>query len=100
MKVKFRQTGGYVGAVRACELDTGALRASEAGALRSLVEESGILQASSRLTPGARDLFVYEITVETSERVHHVCFDDLALPASAVPLVEYLRDRARPQPAR
>ncbi|MFB2772751.1 protealysin inhibitor emfourin [Pelatocladus sp. BLCC-F211] len=98
MKVKFSQSGGYAGLRRGCELDTDSLPSDEAAKLQSLVEQSGILQAESRHAPHARDLFNYNITIETSEddAIRTVSFDDLSLPESAEPLLEYLQDCAKP----
>ena len=96
MKVKFGQSGGYAGLRRGCELDTDSLPADEAATLQSLVEQSGILQAKSGRTPTARDLFNYDITIETSQGSHHVSFDDMTMPESVDPLLEYLQDRAKP----
>ncbi|MBW4633028.1 MAG: hypothetical protein KME30_14360 [Iphinoe sp. HA4291-MV1] len=106
MKVKFSQSGGYAGLRRGCELDTDSLPGDEAAKLQSLVEQSGILQAESQHAPHARDLFNYNITVETSEgdtygnpsSVHTVSFDDLSRPEGAEPLLKYLQSRAQPLP--
>ncbi len=100
MKVKFSQSGGYAGLRRGCELDTDSLPADEAAKLQSLVEQSGILQAESRHAPHARDLFNYNITVETDEGAPTVSFDDLSLPENAQPLLEYLQSCAKPLPLR
>ena len=63
--------------------------------LRSLVHE-GELEHVGRLDPVARDAIQYDITVEADGEVTHVRFDDLALPQSLLPLVSYLRERAKP----
>lgn len=97
MKITFRESGGYAGLIRGCELDTDSFPPDEAVELQSLVEQSGILQAKGGRTPNARDLLNYEITVQTSEGVHRVSFDDMTLPESAVPLLEYLQSRAQPR---
>ncbi len=96
MKITFRQSGGYAGLIRGCELDTDALPDEEVARLRSLVQQSGILQAQSNPTPNAFDLCNYELTIETNEGIHQISCDDLSLPEEAVPLVEYLQEQARP----
>lgn len=96
MKVKFSQSGGFAGLSRGCDLDTDSLPSDEAATLQSLVQESGILQAKSGRSPNARDLFNYEITVETSQGVHNVSFDDLSMPEGVEPLLEYLQNQAKP----
>ncbi len=98
MKITFRQSGGFAGLIQGCELDTDLLSVSEAAQLQSLVEESGILQAKSQFMPEARDLFNYEITVETREGTVRVLFDDMTIPESAEELLEYLQQFAQPRP--
>ncbi|WP_199338138.1 protealysin inhibitor emfourin [Nostoc sp. FACHB-133] len=98
MKVKFVQSGGYAGLRRGCEVDTNLLPSNEAAKLKSLVEQSGILQkAKSNHAPHARDLFNYNITVETAEGEQcNVSFDDLSLPEGIQPLLNYLQSCAYP----
>lgn len=96
MKVTFRQSGGYVGLRRGCELDTADMNSNEAGALRSLVERSGVLQTEGGHSSGARDAINYEIIVETDKGVHRTTFDDLSVPAQLDSLLEYLKDCAQP----
>lgn len=98
MKIEFRQSGGYGGLTMGSEINTESLSAEEAAKLRSLVEQSDILQVQSRQTPNSADLLQYQIIIETNEGVRQVSFDDLSLPESAVPLLEYLQDRAKPIP--
>ncbi|QSJ16309.1 hypothetical protein JYQ62_31970 [Nostoc sp. UHCC 0702] len=100
MKVNFSQSGGYAGLRRGCELNTDSLTPDEAAKLQSLVELSGILEAQSSHAPNARDLFNYNITVETSQGQRTVSFDDLSLPENAQPLLKYLQSCAKPLPFR
>ncbi len=95
MKVTYRQSGGFAGIVFVCELDTASLSEEEARTLRSLVHE-GELEQVGRLDPVARDAIQYDITVQVDGEVTQVRFDDLALPQSVLPLVSYLRERAKP----
>ena len=96
MKIEFRQSGGYGGLTMGSEINTESLSAEEAAKLRSLVEQSDILQVQSKQTPNSADLLQYQIIIETNKGVRQVSFDDLSLPDRAVPLVEYLQDRAKP----
>lgn len=100
MQVRFRQSGGFAGLRRGCDLDTDTLPAEEAANLRSLVEQSGVLQAQSGRTAKARDLFNYEITIETSDGTHLVTFDDGSKPEGIEPLLEYLQNLSEPLPLR
>lgn len=98
MKVKFRQSGGYAGLIRETdEIDTDAAPEEERKKLRTLVEQSGILQTQGRRSDKGADLQQYEITIQNSQGdIHRVAFDDMTLPERAAPLVEYLMERTRP----
>ena len=94
MKVHFVQSGGFVGAVRGCVLDTAALDREEAQELERLVRESGLAACETQFSTEARDLQQYEITIE-DERPVSVAFDDRSMPRSARLLVGFLKQRAR-----
>jgi hypothetical protein len=96
MKIKFRQSGGYAGLRMGCDLDTNSLSSDEATQLESLVNTSGILQANSGRSENAADLISYEMTIETQSGTHQVKFDDLTLPESVLPLLDYLQSKAKP----
>lgn len=96
MKIKFRQSGGYAGLRMSCEINTASLPSEEATQLISLVENSRIFQATSQRTPNAADLLTYEFTIETKAGTHQVSFDDLSLPESIRPLLEYLQSQTKP----
>lgn len=100
MQIKFRQSGGYAGLIRGCDINSDSLSVGEAAELQSLVEQSGILNLKSKQTAKAADLIGYEITLETRDGIHQVSVDDLSLPERAIPLLDYLQKRARPIPLR
>ena len=97
MRVKFVQSGGVVGAMRECELDSSSLPPEEARELESLVRSSGLSASGEFLTPAARDLRLYEIHVEGGAGSVAVTFDDHSLPERARPLVSFLRRNSKPQ---
>lgn len=96
MKIKFRQSGGYAGLHMGCEIDTDSLPAPEADRLTALVENSGILQATSQRSLNAADLFTYEFAIEASQGSQQVSFDDMSLPERVRPLLDYLQGQAQP----
>ncbi len=100
MKIKFRESGGFAGLIRGCDIDTKQLSAQQTAELESLVTHSGIFQRQGKATPNARDVFNYELVVETSQGTHRASFNDMNLPESAIPLLEYLQERAEPIPVR
>ena len=91
MRVTFVQSGGLVGAVRGCELDSATLGSAAARELEELVRSSGLSASGEFRTAGARDLREYAITVEDGARRIHVHFDDRTLPAGLRALVSFLR---------
>jgi len=100
MRVTFLQSGGVVGAVRGCELDSSLLPPDEARELEALVRSSGLTASGEFLSPEGRDLRLYEIRVEKGTNIVAVTFDDRTLPEDARPLVSLLRRNAKPRRAR
>ena len=94
MKITFRQSGGYAGLLRGCEINTELLSSAEARELKSLVEQSGILEAQSKQSPNLADAFYYLIVIETMEKTHQVSFDDQSLSEEVIPLIDFLQDRS------
>jgi emfourin len=100
MKVQFVQSGGVVGAVKGCELDTAALAPERAQELERLVRESGLSGSHESLSDTGRDLLQYEITLEDENRKSKVVVDDSTIPQSAKPLLGFLKKCAEPKSLR
>lgn len=98
MKVRFRQSGGLAWtAVRSVECDSDAMDAREARRLRELVAAAGIAGSEQRLSRDARDAERYEVTVCDGPATHRLVCDSASVTAELAPLLDYLRDRARPE---
>lgn len=95
MKVCYVQSGGFVGALKSCEVNTAELGQQEAEQLEKLVRDSGLSQSSSAVAGQARDLKQYEITIEDETRAICVAFDDQNIPESARMLLGFLQKHAR-----
>ena len=95
MKVTYRQSGGFAGLTFFCALDTEVLQDEETRNLVSLVEQVQ-LESICRLDPAACYAIQYEISVESDGQAIHTRYDDSELPPSLLPLVWYLRERAKP----
>ena len=95
MKVCYVQSGGFVGALKSCEVNTAELGQQEAEQLEKLVRDSGLSQSSSAVSGQARDLKQYEITIEDETRAICVAFDDQNIPDSARMLLGFLQKHAR-----
>ena len=94
MKITFRQSGGYAGLTKGCEINTERLSPEEAQELKSLVTQSGILEAQSKQSPNVADVYNYLIIIETRDKTHQVSFDELSLPEEVIPLIDFLKDRS------
>lgn len=77
MKIKFRQSGGVVGAVRPPKIiDTDAMPAAEAAHWNGLVAAADFFKLPASPEPSARrDAFSFVVTVEDGDRVHTVRAD-------------------------
>lgn len=93
MRVCLVQSGGFVGAIKRCEVDTTTLDQPEAERVRRLVEESGLRQSGQRLSGAATDLRQYELTIEDDTQAVCLTFDDHNVPQSARQLLGYLQKR-------
>jgi hypothetical protein len=98
MKITFRQSGGFMGMVRGCTVDTTTLAADERSHVEGLVTASTLTASFTRHNEGGRDRWQYEITIEHEAAQVHVVCDDACLPEPARPLVAYLVGCAKPMP--
>jgi hypothetical protein len=98
MTITFRQSGGLMGLIRGCTIDTATLATAERSRVEALVEASTLTASVSLQSPTARDRRQYEITIERTEASVHVVCDDACLPEPARPLVAYLVGCAKPVP--
>ena len=98
MKVRFVQSGGFLGLLKGCEIDTSSLTRVQAKTLQQLIEVSGIAGSGVYLSDSGRDLRQYEITLEWGTMGISVTFDDETLPQSARQLIGYLKKCSKPQP--
>jgi hypothetical protein len=97
MKVRLVQSGGLLGIVKACELDSSELGPEAAGELERLVRGSGIAASGEHLSGNGRDLYQYEITIEDGNTKLTVVFDDASVPPGARQMIGYLKRHARPE---
>lgn len=103
MRITFTQSGGVIGSVKACAVDTAVLAAPDRREVESLVAASGLTESCELVAPRGRDRRLYEISIEDvaagrPSAVLKVVCDDASVPAAARPLVAFLASRARPVP--
>lgn len=95
--LRFRQSGGFAGLVRGCEAAPGELADAECQALeRHAQDKAG--DSTPAGSPGARDLIVYEIELESDSGAARLAFDEQSVPEDLAALVERLQMRSRPMP--
>ncbi len=92
MKIQFRQSGGFAGLVRGCELDTTKLVKTEA----ARIEELAAAVQATVANAGGADLTCYEIEITDGRRKKSLKLDDMSLTEETAPLVELLAQRAKP----
>jgi hypothetical protein len=97
MKITFTQSGGFVGVVRGCRIDTAALAPGERRMVEELVAAAGLTGAWERFSASGRDLRQYEIAIDRDGESCRVTCDEACLPEAARPLVGFLAARAEPQ---
>jgi hypothetical protein len=97
MKIRFDQSGGFLGIVKGYEVDTSALPADEAQVLEQLVKTSGITASGEFFSNSGRDLFQYEITIKDGASNVSAVFDDETIPPSAKQLIGYMKKRSKPK---
>ena len=112
IKITFEESGGYLGIARACELNTQQLPDEEADALQALVtgcDLEGLTakrlrdredeDASGSGSMGdARDVTVYNISVEVGGKRYDLSFHEMNIPEPIGPLLDFLRRRATVRP--
>ncbi len=98
MRVEFRQSGGFAGLVRGCELDSAELPPEAQRALERVVREA---RAISAPRPGRlADALAYELRCVRDGAELRVRFDEVSLSPAQQAVVESLTPYLRPRPPR
>jgi hypothetical protein len=98
MKLTFRQSGGFAGLTRGCELDTADLPATQAAKVQKLVEVSGVRAQRHPSPSGLPDVTTFRIRIEDESGNHEVVLEDATLSPKASALVEFFQKRSKPRP--
>lgn len=99
MRITFMVSGGFVGGVKGCRIDTASLDDDgERLELERLVATSGIIGTVERSAAVGRDLREYHLAIERAAGTSHLVCDERSVPDEARPLVAFLTARATPQP--
>ena len=93
-KIRFRQSGGFAGLVRGCDVEFNVLDVADRTALERHARSGQTPVAPSQ----ARDQIVYEIDIETDAGVRRLEFDEASVPKDLAPLVQTLAKRSKPMP--
>ncbi|HXV80618.1 MAG TPA: protealysin inhibitor emfourin, partial [Candidatus Binatia bacterium] len=88
----------FGGLVLGCDLDTSTLPKAEAQELARLIKQANLKKAQPKRSDKARDLQNYEIAVEGDDLTTKATLDDMSIDTKMEPLLDFLRDRARPMP--
>ena len=93
-KIRFRQSGGFAGLVRGCDVEANVLDVADRAALERHTRSGPTTGAPSE----ARDQIVYEIEMETDAGVRRLEFDEASVPKDLARLVKALAERSKPMP--
>ena len=96
MRVQFTLSGGIVGTVRECTLDTSSMDADDARSLEALVKAADLSTPGEQRSSTGRDYEEYEISIDDGRGSVTVVRDQSTLAAEAKPLVAYLKKCAKP----
>jgi hypothetical protein len=96
MRVQFTQSGGYVGVIRHCTLDTSSMETDEARTLEQLVRDADLSASEEKLSPSGRDLERYDISVDDGGRSVKVVYDQSTVTPECRALVAFLKKYAKP----
>lgn len=95
MKLRFRQSGGFAGLVRGCEMAAAALTPE----LRKLLDQA-LAQPAAHAAPasGSADITQYSLSVDSPGAERELRFDDTTLPPALAPLLAHLTEASKPLP--
>ncbi|MCD5991353.1 MULTISPECIES: protealysin inhibitor emfourin [Pseudomonas] len=96
MRVCYVQSGGFVGAVKSCEVNMADLEQPLVDQVKRLMEERGLQKSTDAGSEHARDQKQYEITIEDDTNAVCISFDEHNIPEEAKTLLSYLQKRAKP----
>ena len=94
MKISFRQTGGFAGLTRQCQVDDSLLSSDEATRLATLVKDADIHGSFIHKSPLARDAQQYVISIEHDHKIDNLTIDDLSLTPPLRRLIQFLQQHA------
>ncbi len=89
LKLTFRRTGGFAPLPIGCVIDTAA-GGAEALECERLVATSGIAKTVSAKVKGACDVHYFHIEIDHDGTLQVFDFDQISLPSSVRPLVQFL----------
>jgi hypothetical protein len=103
MKIHFERSGGMEGIPLSLTLDTSNMMDRDRLELEKLLNETRFFELPSKMRApkldsfqGAADYFTYRLVVETDDnKSHSVTGNDLSLPSSLYPLIEFLSQKLR-----
>jgi hypothetical protein len=98
MRVLFRQSGGFAGTSRGCELDSSTLPPADSAELERLMRGARLeARPAERPRSPVPDLRVYEIVVTDDARELRASFTDSDLEEPLAALVRFLQSRSAPR---
>jgi hypothetical protein len=94
-KISYRKTGGFAGISKGVDIVVSSLSAEEQQQLQKLFDEANLPKHQEKTTPGAADVFYYWIEATAAKGTYEVKYDDVSLPGSVRPLVQFLDSKSQ-----
>ena len=100
MRVIYRESGGFTGLVRGCDLDTDRLASKDAKRLQDLVRAAGLLDPDVKISGCAPedDEGTHRLEVEDGERSFACRFTIMTMAEALEPVVEFLSAQSKAMP--
>ena len=95
MKLRFRQSGGFAGLSRGCEMAVASLTPE----LRKVLDEA-LARPAAKPAPSVNmaDATTYSLIVDAPGSTQEMHFDDATLPPALAPLLAHLSAASKPMP--
>jgi hypothetical protein len=99
-QVRFERSGGIAGMPTVRRIDSESLSEKKRADLRNLIDRAGFFGLPEEIPGSPRpDEFLYTITIEIDGRRHTVRTTDTAAPEQLKPLIEWLNEMVKREPA-
>ena len=97
MRISIERSGGFTGMRMSFTLSEDMLSQDEMQKIQDIINQANFFEITPKTLapPGAADYFQYKITIEADEKSHTIETNDISMPESLAPLIEFLEEKKR-----